>query len=215
MEINTNKWLTNISKHPQEVENEYDSISHSYDAELQAKGYLAPQHAGTVIKTYVPSTDSIILEAGCGTGLVGLELNQQGFSNVTGMDISALCLKEAESKNVYVKTVKHNLLEPLPFSDKTFNCVVCVGVFSRFDETQIKPIVTEFARVTKQQGTIIFSHREDLITPLLHQTLDELEVVEVEKVTATLPYFSMDEHYKDINIRFFILRKIKSDNAYL
>jgi len=208
MKINTEKWLTNISKHPKDVEKEYDSISHSYDAELEAKGYLAPQHAGTVIKTYVPNTDSIILEAGCGTGLLGLELGKQSFSNVTGMDISSNCLKEAESKNVYAKTVKHNLLEPFPFPEKTFDCVVCVGVFSRFDETQIKQIVTEFARVTKNEGTIIFSHREDLITPLLQQMLDELEVVRVEKMTEILPYFSIDEYYKDINIRFFILRKV-------
>jgi hypothetical protein len=43
--------------------------------------------------------------------------------------------------------------------------------------------------------------------PLLHQTLDELEAVRVEKITETLPYFSIDEHYKDVNIRFFILQK--------
>ena len=206
MKINTEKWLTNISKHPKDVEKEYDSISHAYDAELEAKGYLAPQHAGTLIKSFVPDTDGTILEAGCGTGLLGLELNKRGFTNVTGMDISALCLKEAESKNVYSKTVKHNLLEPFPFSDKAFDCVVCVGVFSRFDEIQIKQIITEFARVSK--GKIIFSHREDLITPLLHQTLTELKAVTLEKVTEALPYFSIDEHYKDINICFFILRKI-------
>ncbi|KHD08659.1 hypothetical protein PN36_21420 [Candidatus Thiomargarita nelsonii] len=209
MKINTEKWLTNISIHPKDVEKEYDSISHSYDAELEAKGYLAPQHAATIIKNHVSNTDSLILEAGCGTGLLGLELNKQGFSNVTGMDISALCLKKAESKGIYAKTVKHNLLEQFPFPDKVFDCVACVGVFSRFNEAQIKEIVAQFARVTKEEGIIIFSHREDLITPLLHKTLDELEIVKVEKVTETLPYFSIDEHYKEINIRFFILRKMK------
>ncbi|MEK8015900.1 MAG: class I SAM-dependent methyltransferase [Candidatus Parabeggiatoa sp.] len=207
MTINTEKWLKNISKHPKDVEKEYDSISHSYDAELEAKGYMAPQQAGTIIKNHLPNTETLILEAGCGTGLLGLELNKQGFSNLTGMDISSNCLKEAESKNVYAKTVKHNLLEPFPFPDKTFDGVVCVGVFSRFDEAQIKQIVAEFARVTKDEGTILFSHRDDLITPLTYKTLDELEAVKVEKVTETLPYFSIDEHYKDIKIRFFILRK--------
>jgi len=207
MTINTEKWLKNISKHPKDVEEEYDSISQSYDAELEAKGYMAPQQAGTIIKNHLPNTESLILEAGCGTGLLGLELNKQGFSNLTGMDISSNCLKEAESKNVYAKTVKHNLLEPFPFPDKTFDGVVCVGVFSRFDEAQIKQIVAEFARVTKDEGTILFSHRDDLITPLTYKTLDELQAVKVEKVTETLPYFSIDEHYKDIKIRFFILRK--------
>jgi len=45
---------------------------------------------------------------------------KQGFSNVTSTDISAFFLKKAESKGVYAKTVKHNLLEPFPFSDKAF-----------------------------------------------------------------------------------------------
>jgi ubiquinone/menaquinone biosynthesis C-methylase UbiE len=212
MKINTEKWLKNISKHPKDVEEEYDSISQSYDAELEAKGYMAPQQAATLIKNHVPNTDSLILEAGCGTGLLGLELNKHGFSNVTGMDISALCLKEADAKGVYAKTLKHNLLEPFPFPDKAFDCVVCVGVFSRFNDEEIKKIVEEFARVTQDAGTMLFSHREDLITPTIYKMLDELETVKVEKVTETLPYFSIDEHYKDINIRFFILRKLLKGN---
>ncbi len=207
MKLNSEKWLKNISKHPKDVEEEYDKISIFYDSELEAKGYMAPQQAATIIKNHVPNTNSIILEAGCGTGLLGLELKKQGFSNVTGTDISALCLKEADAKGVYAKTLKHNLLEQFPFPDKAFDCVVCVGVFSRFDDAEIKKIVEEFARVTKDEGTILFSHRDDLITPFTYKTLDELEAVKVEKVTETLPYFSIDEHYKDIKIRFFILRK--------
>nr|VFK37555.1 MAG: Methyltransferase domain-containing protein [Candidatus Kentron sp. SD]VFK43287.1 MAG: Methyltransferase domain-containing protein [Candidatus Kentron sp. SD] len=207
MQIDTKKWLTDISRHPEEVEREYDGISHSYDAELEAKGYLAHKHAATLIASHIPNRKSRLLEAGCGTGLVGQELAKRGFSNVTGMDISALCLKEADAKGVYIGTVKHNLLERFPFADGGFDAIVCVGVFSRFDVTRIKGIVTEFARVVKEEGKIIFSHREDLITSALHEVLDGIEAIEIEEVTAPLPYFSMDEHYKDIDIRFFILEK--------
>nr|VFK61400.1 MAG: Methyltransferase domain-containing protein [Candidatus Kentron sp. UNK]VFK69129.1 MAG: Methyltransferase domain-containing protein [Candidatus Kentron sp. UNK] len=149
-----------------------------------------------------------MLEAGCGTGLVGQELAGEGFSNLTGMDISASCLKEAETKGVYVKTIKHNLLARFPFPDGAFDAVVCVGVFSRFDEGQIQEVVREFARITRKEGKIIFSHREDLITPALHNALGEIEEVKTEEITALLPYFSWDEHYKNIHIRFFILRKV-------
>nr|VFK09728.1 MAG: Methyltransferase domain-containing protein [Candidatus Kentron sp. LPFa]VFK35377.1 MAG: Methyltransferase domain-containing protein [Candidatus Kentron sp. LPFa] len=130
MQIDTKKWLTDISRHPEEVEREYNGISHSYDAELEAKGYLAHKHAATVIKDHIQNTESLLLEAGCGTGLVGQELAGEGFSNLTGMDISASCLKEAETKGVYAKTVKHNLLARFPFPDGAFDAVVCVGVFS-------------------------------------------------------------------------------------
>ena len=43
--------------------------------------------------------------------------------------------------------------------------------------------------------------------PSLHEVLGGIEAIEIEEVTGTLPYFSMDEHYKDIDIRFFILGK--------
>jgi len=84
---------------------------------------------------------------------------------------------------------------------------VSIGVFSRFSESEIKQILNHFSHVTKDDGTIIFSHRQDLISPLLFEELETLEHLKVEKVTEPVDYFCADEHYKDIKICFFVLRK--------
>jgi|GEM_PF-2521085 len=207
MKADTEKWLNNISKHPKDVEEEYDKIFSTYDSEMVKKGYAAPQQAGVVIKEHISNPDGTLIEAGCGTGLLGIELNQHNFSDVVGLDISLNSLKEAESKGVYSKTLKHNLLEPLPFTEKSAEGVVSIGVFSRFSESEIKQILNHFSHVTKDDGTIIFSHRQDLISPLLFEELETLEHLKVEKVTEPVDYFCADEHYKDIKICFFVLRK--------
>ncbi len=207
MKINTKKWRDKISRHPDEVEKEYDSISHHYDNELTVKGYLAPKHASKLVKSYITDIDSPILDAGCGTGLFGQELHKEGFSNITGIDISSNCLELAEKKGIYVKNQKQDLLKTFSFVDNSFRCVACVGVFSRFDETQIQQIVSEYMRVIQINGFIFFSHRDDLITPLLKQSLNKIQGLKFEQLTEPLTYFSEDEHYKDINIRFFVFRK--------
>ncbi len=207
MKIDTQKWRDNISRHPDEVEKEYDTISHHYDDELTAKGYLAPHHAGELIKAHIPDPHCAILDAGCGTGLFGQEAKKLGFDNITGIDISSECLGKAKQKQAYIKTAKHNLLEPFPFEAASFDCVTCIGVFSRFDTSQIKQIVTEFARVLKTGGFAIFSHRDNLIDDALKQALKEIDSLELEELTEPLTYFAEDEHYKDVAIRFFVLKK--------
>jgi len=45
--------------------------------------------------------DVEVLDFGCGTGLVGQCLNQKGFRNVSGIDVSEKMLELAGQKNSY------------------------------------------------------------------------------------------------------------------
>lgn len=47
------------------------------------------------------SSETRILDFGCGTGLMGIELKKAGYTNVYGIDGSAEMLAIADSKNVY------------------------------------------------------------------------------------------------------------------
>jgi len=47
------------------------------------------------------SGDVEVLDLGCGTGLVGQHLNERGFGNISGVDVSGNMLEEAAAKNVY------------------------------------------------------------------------------------------------------------------
>ena len=48
--------------------------------------YIAPNESVYLFKKYVLDKKIKILDAGCGTGLVGLELKKAGFQNITGFD---------------------------------------------------------------------------------------------------------------------------------
>ena len=46
-----------------------------------------------------------IIDAGAGTGLVGLELFKLGYANIDALDISQEMLNEAKKKNIYKKLI--------------------------------------------------------------------------------------------------------------
>lgn len=208
--VDTAKWFNAISKSPREAEEEYDRISGSYDSDLKNKGYKAPKDAAQILASSIPPNGEPILDAGCGTGLVGLYLKNQGFTKITGVDISANCLGEAKKKGAYACTLKHNLLEPFPFGDASFVGVTCIGVCSRFDDSQILTLVKEFARLTKEKGVILVSHREDLMKSskiIRDIEKDSAMCLQLEAVTEPYPYISIDENYKNIGVQYIILRK--------
>ena len=203
----TESWYTNIAKTPEEAEREYDKLSGSYDQVLAARDYRPPEDASNLLAELIdPAGTGRILEAGCGTGLIGAKLHEKGFKDITGMDISANCLKEAESKNAYTGTVKQNILEPLPFAERSFDAVVCVAVFSRFDDQQIMAILKEFARITRQGGIILFSHRTDLLeSSSILEKIEESDYLHLKFSSDPYKYIPGDEHYKDIFVRYFAL----------
>lgn len=207
--VNTSKWINNISRTPEEVEQEYNTISSSYEETVHSKGYNAPEE---VAKTLVPlvSSETKILDIGCGTGLVGRALNHYGFSNIVGIDISSNVLQEAKKKGVYTQLLRANILEPLDFLDRTFGAVVCVAVFSRFEDEIIIKLLKEFARVLDHNGVIIFTHREDLVKTSQILDLIALEPeLELQSKTNALPYLPLDENYEQIGVHYFVVRVIK------
>ncbi len=126
------------------------------------------------------------------------------------MDISAICLQEAERKGAYTRTVKHDIFKPFPFEDGSFGAVTCIGVCSRFDNSEILSLIMEFARVAHEEGVILISHREDLMksSPLIDEIKGRPNLnVQIETVTEPHPYLSEDENYKDIGVQYIVLRK--------
>lgn len=75
-----------------------------------------------------------ILDLGCGTGLVGQHLNDRGFCNITGLDVSEKMLDQAAEKNVYKKLEQHKLgqeefLETFPLHHrKKYDFVTSAGL---------------------------------------------------------------------------------------
>ena len=59
-----------------------------YNQDMIDLNYVAPKEAVSILKKYAFNKNCKILDAGCGTGLVGIELKKNGYSNIDGVDFS-------------------------------------------------------------------------------------------------------------------------------
>ena len=70
-------WLKQGSTSSAEVRQSYEDWAGSYDNDLLDWDYRAPLESASLLKSSIP-VSSTILDAGCGTGLVGAALKQVG-----------------------------------------------------------------------------------------------------------------------------------------
>ena len=182
----------------------YDGWADRYDRELlEDWGYNSPQKAVQLLLDAMGSPDLAVLDAGCGTGLVGVLLKEAGLSSLTGIDYSPGMLAEAERKGVYdaLHTMDMNL--PLTLPSDSYDAVTCIGTFT---STHVEPgAVTELARVTRSGGVLVFTVRDDywqstnfidLVTELHVSGVARIEQIRLE------PYI----HSEGSECRFVVLR---------
>ena len=118
------------SKNNSELSERYDEWAKDYDKDLsEFFGWIAPNTASSYLAKYV-NPDSTVLDAGAGTGLVGLALAERGFRNLTAMDLSEGMLQEARENNVYKKLDQMILGDPLRYKTDSFDAVISVGVMT-------------------------------------------------------------------------------------
>ena len=130
-----------------------------YDKDMIDWNYTAPKETSEVFFKYQKNKDSKIYDAGCGTGLVGIELNKHGFKNLYGADLSQILLDLVPNK-IYKKLDKIDLNKSIHEKDNTFDSVMCVGTFT-FGHVK-PPALDEFLRITKNKGLICFTINEGI-----------------------------------------------------
>ena len=59
-----------------------------YNKDMIEWNYTAPQNTVSVLSKYALNKNARILDAGCGSGLVGIELKKKGYKNIDGVDLS-------------------------------------------------------------------------------------------------------------------------------
>ena len=85
-----------------ELENIYKSWANKYEDDvINLAGYVGHLITSELLLSYLRNTRAKILDAGCGTGLVGEILNNNEFKNLIGVDFSQEMLNIAKQKNVY------------------------------------------------------------------------------------------------------------------
>jgi len=139
----------------------YDEWAESYDADLAdaSQGYVAPELAAdTVVR--VAGTDGTVLDAGCGTGLVGAALAERGVAVIDGVDVSPGMLERAGDTGAYRSLEIADLTRPLPGPADAYDVVVCVGTLTH---GHVGPeALGEFLRVTRPGGTVVATVLDDV-----------------------------------------------------
>ena len=142
-----------------EVMKYYDEwgIKNKYDQDMIDWNYTGPKETVATFTKYAKDKNIKILDAGCGTGLVGVELKKYNYLNIDGMDLSKKLL-DLIPKGYYQKLDQVDLNKPIKIKNDTYDAIMCVGTFTY---GHVKPqALDEFVRITKNNGFICFTINE-------------------------------------------------------
>lgn len=108
----------------------YDAWAPTYEADLLGNyGYCAHRIAAAGFRELVPDPDAEIIDVGCGTGLVGLELAALGYARIDGVDISSGMLAKAAETGVYRRLIHLDAEKGQAPARDAYDGVICVGSF--------------------------------------------------------------------------------------
>jgi demethylmenaquinone methyltransferase/2-methoxy-6-polyprenyl-1,4-benzoquinol methylase len=138
--------------------------------------------------------DSLVLDAGSGTGIITLGFHDSGlpFGRVVDLDLSFKSIEvsreELEKKSRIDRTdaVQANVLA-MPFADETFDLVLTCGVL---EYTPLDDGLREAARVLKKGAPLVFVPVKPSIVGSVLELLYNFKIHPLESVrTAAQKYF--------------------------
>ena len=154
------KWkATYEAKTPEELAEAYRCWAPEYDCDTcETMGYVGPMTAASLLNHYIENNEARVLDAGCGTGLVGEALRNMGYENVDGTDYSRNMLERAENKSCYRRVFQADMNQSLGVPDNHYDASICVGTFTY---AHVRPrAFDELVRVTKPEGFVCFTVRD-------------------------------------------------------
>ena len=134
-----------------------------------------------IFQEYMKDNSVRIIDVGCGTGLVGVELKNSGFTNFDGIDISGEMVEIAKHRG-YSKLSVGSLNSSLPFENNAYDAAFCVGVFTHGHVGSDR--LKELVRIVKTGGIICFTINEGVFESYGFNS--EIKRLESEKVWKVL-----------------------------
>ena len=158
-----------------ELEGIYKNWAANYESDvINLAGYVGHLITSDLLLNYFDDIGAKVLDAGCGTGLVGEILFKNSFRNIEGIDFSQEMLDIANRKNFYQSLKLADLTKKLDYENDSFDAIICAGTFTC---GHVGPeALKEMVRITKKGGFICFTVRKQEweASPYL-EIMDDLE----------------------------------------
>lgn len=191
--------LSNIPRESNQVAKYYDDWAIEYNESLAKWNYDAPEQVASLLRTELPP-ESVLLDAGCGTGLSGRALSSAGFITIDGIDVSPRSLNVAINTGAYHSLRTMDLHHfPLEIPDNQYDGLVCVGVLTYL--TDSAGTLREFSRIVRSGGLIVMTQRSDLFVEReFESVLVELSgegLIEHVRISEPRAYLPDNEEFSD------------------
>lgn len=195
-----------------DVVERYTHFAPVYNQSVDDWGYQCYRTSADALKHYVP-TDQPILDAGCGTGLVGQALSALDYHTITGIDISQDMLNQAAESGYYQQVQLQDLSQtPYPFADNSFAAITCVGVFSLIADPT--PVLREFCRLVRPEGYLVFTQQEVLFEQYGYAEIlrgfEERGELRCESISEPVVYLPKREGYADRKVIYCIYQVVST-----
>ena len=136
-----------------------------------------------------------VVDFACGTGLVGQYLNDKGFKNIMGLDVSPNMLDLCANKCIYGELFEHCHGNPEEFPLKLKNqadFVTCAGLINNNHMDYL--LFEEMLLACKQGGYIIFAARFSYMgTYWYDKVIKQLQDDGRWQLVATETFFKYDK----------------------
>lgn len=191
--------LKSIPRESSQVAKYYDDWAIEYNESLAGWNYDAPEQVASILRAELPP-DSVILDAGCGTGLSGRALSSAGFTTIDGIDVSPRSLEIATISDTYRSLQTMDMQRfPLTIPAGQYDGLICVGVFTYL--TDSAGTLREFSRIVRSGGIIVMTQRSDLfIEREFESVLADIAgegLIRRVRISEPHPYLPANEEFSD------------------
>ena len=177
-----------LDGNPDHIKKFYQDWADTYNTDTNVAEWIGPGIVARMFREHQPDTDITILDAGCGTGFVGVELKNLGYGAIDGFDLSAPMAEQAIETGAYREVLGDidMMLAADHYADASYDAVMSAGVFTLGHVPPEAMLV--LLRLTRQNGLVVVTTRSHYYNETnFQQVIDGLldagriEIVQVDK----------------------------------